>query len=163
MIYLWNALIIVVSFVLMEIVAWILHRFVMHGFLWNLHRDHHISHNKKFEKNDFFALIFVIPCWLLMMFGVMHGYDYKFYIGIGVTLYGACYALIHDGLIHKRINVLAKTKSPHLLALKYGHLAHHQHDGKPDYKKEDDVCYGMLWVPFKYYLKAKNMKKQPEK
>jgi hypothetical protein len=45
------------------------------------------------------------------------------------------------------------------LALKYGHLAHHQNDGKPDYKKEDDVCYGMLWVPFKYYLLAKKREK----
>jgi beta-carotene 3-hydroxylase len=159
MIYLWNALILVFSFILMEVVAWTMHRFIMHGFLWNLHRDHHIPHNKKFETNDLFALIFVIPSWLLIMFGILDGCDYRLYMGIGITLYGACYALIHDGLIHRRLNLLAKTQSPHLLALKYGHLAHHQNDGKPDYKKEDDVCYGMLWVPFKYYLLAKKREK----
>lgn len=139
----------------MELVAWTMHKYVMHGFLWNLHKDHHIPHDHTFEKNDFFALIFVIPSWLLMMYGIMAGCDYRLYMGIGITLYGVCYMLIHDGLIHGRIKFLAKTKNPHLLALKNGHLAHHQHSTKPDYKKEKDVCYGMLWVPLKYFVEAK--------
>ncbi len=29
------------AFVLMEGVAWFTHKYVMHGFLWSIHRDHH--------------------------------------------------------------------------------------------------------------------------
>lgn len=151
MVYFLNALIILGTFILMELVAWSLHKYVMHGFLWHLHKDHHIPHNKKFEKNDFFAFIFFIPSWLLMMFGIMDGCDFRLYMGIGVTLYGFCYFMIHDGLIHKRINVLSHTKNKFLIALRNGHKAHHQYDAKADYKKENDICYGMFWVPKKFF------------
>jgi beta-carotene 3-hydroxylase len=30
-----------ISFLLMEVVTWCTHKFVMHGFLWVLHEDHH--------------------------------------------------------------------------------------------------------------------------
>ncbi len=139
----------------MEGVAWLLHKYVMHGFLWQIHKDHHIEHDKKFEKNDFFALVFALPSWLFMMFGIMAGCDYRLYIGIGVTLYGVCYVLVHEGLIHGRIKILADTKNVHLIALRNGHLAHHQHDNRADYKKENDKCYGMLWVPRHFFADAK--------
>ena len=39
----------------MEGVAWFTHKYVMHGFLWVLHKDHHDrSNHSPFEKNDFF-------------------------------------------------------------------------------------------------------------
>ncbi|MBA3705433.1 MAG: sterol desaturase family protein [Bacteroidetes bacterium] len=159
MIYLWNTLIIIGSFILMELVAWTSHKYIMHGFLWYLHKDHHQPHDHKLEKNDFFALIFMLPSWLLIMFGVIGDCDYRLYMGIGFTLYGICYALIHDGLIHGRISLLNKTKNAKLLALKNGHLAHHENDTKADYKKENNVCYGMLWVPLKYFIEAKKNNK----
>jgi beta-carotene 3-hydroxylase len=158
MIYFLNAGIILLSFIIMEGVAWSLHKFVMHGFLWSLHKDHHIPHNKKFEKNDFFALIFFIPSWLLMMFGILAGCDFRLYVGIGITLYGICYALIHEGLIHKRIKVFTTTQNVYLTGLRNGHLAHHHKEKNANYKKEDDQCYGMLWVPFKFFVEAKKSK-----
>lgn len=139
----------------MEGVAWTLHKYVMHGFLWWVHKDHHIAHNKKFERNDFFALVFAIPSWLFMMFGIMAGCDYRLYVGIGITLYGVCYVLVHEGLIHGRIKILANTKNVNLIALRNGHLAHHQHDKNADYKKENDKCYGMLWVPLHFFIEAR--------
>ena len=160
--YIINALIVLAAFVTMEGIAWSLHKYVMHGFLWNLHEDHHIRKNKTFEKNDYFALVFGIPSWLFMMFGIMAGCDYRLYIGIGITLYGICYVLIHDGLIHQRIKVFTNTKNVWLLTLRKGHLAHHIHDKDPDYKKENDVCFGMLWVPYKYYMRAKKELKDSE-
>ena len=33
--------IIIVTFFLMEGVAWAAHKYIMHGFLWHLHEDHH--------------------------------------------------------------------------------------------------------------------------
>ena len=37
------------TFSTMEFMAWFTHKYVMHGFLWNLHRDHHHKdHNQIF-------------------------------------------------------------------------------------------------------------------
>jgi beta-carotene 3-hydroxylase len=149
MVYILNTTIIIFSFALMEGVAWFAHKYVMHGFLWVLHKDHHLPHKGKLERNDFFALIFAIPAWLFTMFGVMDGNDYKLYIGIGITLYGVAYFLVHDGLIHSRIPLLSKTKNRWLQALKRGHAAHHRH-----LKKEDGECFGMLVVPPKFLKKG---------
>ena len=150
-----NTLIVIASFVLMEGVAWVLHKYVMHGFLWCLHKDHHVPHGHKAEKNDFFALIFVIPSWLLMMYGIMAGCDYRLYMGIGITLYGLCYVLVHDGLIHGRVRVFTNTKNAALIALKNGHLAHHKSDKNIDDKKAGNQCFGMLWVPPFFFKEAK--------
>lgn len=163
MTYIINALIILAAFIAMEVIAWALHKYVMHGFLWNIHEDHHIRKNKLFEKNDFFAIVFGIPSWLFIMFGIMGGCDYRLYIGIGITLYGIAYVLIHDGLIHNRIKVFSHTKNRYLLGLRKGHLAHHIHDTDPNYKKENDVCYGMLWVPLKYFKKDREALKNSSK
>ena len=57
-----NILISLVSFLAMEVVAWFTHKYIMHGFLWGLHKDHHQpNHDNVFEKNDFFFLIFAVP------------------------------------------------------------------------------------------------------
>ena len=43
----------------MEFIAWATHKYIMHGFLWNLHKDHHqINKDKILENNDAFFLIF---------------------------------------------------------------------------------------------------------
>ena len=69
------------TFLAMEGMAWLTHRFVMHGWMWYFHEDHHRPHNKKIERNDIFFLIYAIPSWLLIMFGMMNGNDFKLYIG----------------------------------------------------------------------------------
>ena len=33
-------LITLVTFLIMEFVAWAVHKYIMHGFLWSLHKDH---------------------------------------------------------------------------------------------------------------------------
>ena len=47
--------IIVVTAIAMEFVAWFSHKYIMHGFLWSWHEDHHQPHQEGdgfFEKND---------------------------------------------------------------------------------------------------------------
>ena len=150
MIYLWYVSLIFIAFGAMEAIAWALHKYVMHGFLWHMHEDHHRPHDHHLEKNDLFALVFGIPSWLFIMFGVMDGLDYKLYIGVGITLYGICYVLVHDGLIHQRLKIFRSIETPWLVALRKGHKVHHKKRGK-----EDGECFGMLLVPFKYYREAK--------
>ena len=81
-------IIIIVTFISMEGVAWFLHKYVMHGFGWYLHEDHHRYTKGTFEKNDIFGLIFSIVSFLLILFGALNDFNYLFPIGLGVMCYG---------------------------------------------------------------------------
>ena len=39
-----NILAFILSFLIMEGVAWTTHKYVMHGILWNMHESHHRPH-----------------------------------------------------------------------------------------------------------------------
>lgn len=151
-----NLLIVLAVFIAMEGATWLIHKYVMHGFLWVLHRDHH-DHSTEgpFEKNDYFFVIFAIPAIVLMYFGAEQEFNYLFYIGLGVTLYGMAYFFIHDIFIHQRLKIFSRTENPYFLALRRAHKQHHKH-----LTKEDGECFGFLYVPMKYFnmyfKKAKN-------
>ncbi len=142
-----NLLIVIGVFLAMEAATWVLHKYVMHGFLWFLHRDHH-DHSSEgpLERNDWFFLIFATPAIILLYFGVKAGMNHLFYIGIGITLYGMAYFLVHDMFIHQRAKVLKHTENPYLLSIRRAHKQHHKHLGK-----ENGECFGFLWVPIKYF------------
>ena len=36
-----HVLVFFTTFFIMEFMAWFSHKYIMHGFLWNLHEDHH--------------------------------------------------------------------------------------------------------------------------
>ncbi|MBD0724571.1 carotene hydroxylase [Flavobacterium sp. L1I52] len=140
-------LITIVVFLLMECVTWLTHKYVMHGFMWYFHADHHQpKYNHVFERNDIFFVIFAIPSIILFYFGVEGGMNELFFIGLGITLYGFCYFMIHDVLIHQRFKWFKNTKNKYLIGLRKAHKVHHKHLGK-----QDGECFGMLFVPFKYY------------
>jgi len=147
-----NTLIILAAFCAMEGVAWLSHKFLMHGLLWKVHQDHHTGSPHTLQNNDSFFLIFAIPSWLFIMFGVMDGCDYKLYIGIGTTLYGIAYFFVHEVVIHQRLKFFTRSKNPYLVALRKAHKAHHKHLGK-----EDGECFGMLFVPMKYFQQKTNL------
>ena len=135
------------TFVAMEAITWVIHKYVMHGFLWVLHKDHHDHSNTgNLERNDYFFLIFAVPAILLMYYGSLSGFSYLFYMGVGITLYGFAYFFVHDIFIHQRIKLLANTQNPYLLAIRRAHKQHHKHTGK-----QDGECFGFLWVPVKYF------------
>ena len=143
-------LITIATVLIMEFVAWAMHKYVMHGFLWYLHEDHHqVNPNQFFEKNDAFFLIFAIPSMILFWFG---SYDFNvlFWIALGITIYGALYFFVHDIFIHQRFKYMRNTHSVYFRALRKGHKVHHKHLGK-----EDGECFGMLLVPFKYFREAR--------
>lgn len=101
------ALITLSAVVLMEIVAWASHRYVMHGFGWAWHRDHHEPHDGFWEKNDLFALFGAAISIAMFALGsplVMgaKAWEPGTWIGLGVLIYGVIYTLIHDGLVHQR-------------------------------------------------------------
>lgn len=146
-------LISLLTFSLMEGITWLTHKYVMHGFLWFFHEDHHDPRKKKhriFEKNDFFFLIFAIPSMILIYFGVYEKHLwFLLYIGIGVALYGLAYFIVHEVIIHERLKWFSKIHHPYLKALRKAHKVHHKH-----LDKEEGECFGMLVVPKKYFMEA---------
>lgn len=133
----------------MEVVAWASHKYIMHGLLWSLHEDHHTHENilKHFEKNDFFFLLFATPGITFMLLGI-DDFSFWFWIGLGIALYGFAYFLIHDVFIHRRLKWLRNTNWSYFKAIRRAHKVHHKHLGK-----EHGECFGMLWVPLKYFKK----------
>jgi beta-carotene 3-hydroxylase len=145
--YIFFASITILTFVTMEGITWLTHKYVMHGFLWYLHEDHHQPrYQSVFEKNDAFFVIFAIPSMLLLYFGIEPKLNFLFFIGLGIMFYGMAYFLIHDVMIHRRFKWFDRTENRYFRGLRRAHKVHHKHLGK-----EDGECFGMLNVPVKYY------------
>lgn len=151
MIYLIYIAVTIGTFLLMEGVTWCTHKYVMHGFLWYLHEDHHKpKYQGVFEKNDAFFIIFATPSILLFYFGINPQLNYLFFIGLGILFYGIAYFLVHDILIHQRFKWFKKVNVSYFLGLRKGHKVHHKHLGKGD-----GECFGMLYVDKKYFRSTK--------
>ena len=135
----------------MEAVAWTAHKYLMHGPLWMLHADHHIKGEEGFfERNDSFFLIFATPGIGLLYAGMTQGFDlWYFWGGLGITVYGFCYFVIHDIFIHQRFKWLRNANTVYFRAIRRAHKIHHKR-----LTKEDGECFGMLWVPIKYFREA---------
>lgn len=149
-----NFIITMCTFIVMEGATWVIHKYVMHGFLWFLHKDHHDHSNAGvLEKNDYFFVIFALPTILMMYFGANEGFNYLFFTGLGIMLYGMAYFFVHDIFIHQRMKLFKYTENPYFLALRRAHKQHHKHIGK-----EQGECFGFLYVPFKYFKMYFNKK-----
>lgn len=141
------ALVTLGTFILMEGVTWCTHKYVMHGFGWYLHEDHHQpGYPHVFEKNDAFFVVFAIPSMLLFFFGIRPELNFLFFIGLGILCYGIAYFLIHDVLIHRRFKWFDKTDNWYFRALRKAHKIHHKNMGK-----HESECFGMLYVPMRYF------------
>jgi beta-carotene 3-hydroxylase len=122
----------------------------MHGFLWVLHKDHHDKSTPGFfEKNDLFFVIFAIPAIILFATGSLYHLPINIGIGGGITAYGFAYFVVHEIIIHQRFKLLSRSNLFYVQAIRRAHKMHHKHLGK-----EDGECFGMLWVPYKYFKEA---------
>ncbi|MEO8086773.1 MAG: beta-carotene hydroxylase [Bacteroidota bacterium] len=145
-----NLLLVLSAFFSMEVVAWFTHKYIMHGLLWNLHKDHHKKDSSGFfEHNDYFFLIFALPGIAGLYAGKQNDFNFLFWLGLGITIYGFAYFLIHDIFIHQRFRIFRNSDNDYFKAVRRAHKMHHKHLGK-----EEGECFGMLWVPFKYFKKT---------
>ncbi|MES2811399.1 MAG: beta-carotene hydroxylase [Bacteroidota bacterium] len=135
------------TFFFMEFMAWFSHKYIMHGFLWHLHADHHKKdHDSWLERNDAFFLFYAV---VSIVFFLLWKYDMLatgLAIGLGIFAYGLAYFLVHDIFIHQRFKLFRNTNNRYAKALRRAHKMHHKHIGK-----EHGECFGMLLVPFKYF------------
>ena len=146
-------LIIIATVVTMEWVAWASHKYIMHGFGWAWHRDHHEPHDKMLEKNDLYGLVgaaisisfFAIGSPLI--FGAS-AWAPATWIGLGVLFYGIIYTLVHDGLVHQRYFKYVP-RSGYAKRLVQAHKLHHATIGK-----EGGVSFGFVFARDPAKLKA---------
>ncbi|MDO6432819.1 sterol desaturase family protein [Flavitalea sp. BT771] len=151
MIYIVYVLVTLAVFVLMELVAWATHRWVMHGFLWVLHRDHHEPHDGKLEKNDWFALFFSIPSIGCCYLGNRSSNPWLICVGLGILLYGIAYFLAHDVIVHQRVKWFCRSRNRYIRQLRWAHKMHHKH-----LERKKGESFGFLFVEKKYRDKIKN-------
>ncbi|MCY3998489.1 MAG: sterol desaturase family protein [Flavobacteriaceae bacterium] len=135
------------AFAFMEFVAWFTHKYIMHGPLWVLHKDHHKKdHHSWFERNDTFFLIYAIISMIFVYLYIYQSFWLGLPIGIGIFLYGLTYFLVHDIFIHQRFKIFRKTNNRYARGIRRAHKIHHK-----NIHKEKGECFGMLWVPKKYF------------
>lgn len=152
-----NIALLILAYFFMEFVAWSNHKYVMHGFLWNWHIDHHRKDNlqglplntedKLLEKNDLFFLVYAIPAIILMIVGFSIQSMPMVFVSVGITLYGFTYFAIHDIIIHNRIKIsfLQGKHNFFIEAIIKAHTAHHKPKNKQDFNN-----YGLLVFPLKF-------------
>lgn len=133
-------LIVALTVGLMEVVAYGLHRFVMHGIGWGWHRSHHEPRRGWFELNDLFALVFAGIS--IGFFILSHWWPTAFWIGIGTVIYGLLYTLLHDGLVHQRFGFVHSPRSGYLKRLVQAHRLHHA-----VHERSGAVSFGFLYAP----------------
>jgi len=142
-------LVLLLTYLFMEFWAWFAHKYIMHGFGWFLHADHHAENPQKaesfFEKNDSFFVIFAVPAILAFIFGAAYAIPLLIAAGIGITLYGATYFLIHDVFFHQRFKFMKFRGNAYFRALRRAHGMHHVH-----YTAAEGECFGLLVFPMKY-------------
>jgi beta-carotene 3-hydroxylase len=140
------AAVIAAAFIFMEFYAWFMHKYIMHGFLWVLHEDHHRYHESRLEKNDIFTLFFSSIAILLIYYGTTYAITPVLAAGIGVTLYGVCYFLFHDVMFHRRMPFLKlKPGTRYLRRIVNAHATHHQ-----KFHQQQPVAFGFLFASSKY-------------
>lgn len=136
------------TFFCMEGITWCTHKFVMHGFLWVLHADHHRPGKGFFEKNDAFFLIFAVPSFLAILWGTINRHYGLQAAGFGIMAYGAAYFLVHDVVIHQRFKWFSRSDNPYIRSIRFAHKMHHKH-----LDKEHGEAFGLLFVARRYRQK----------
>jgi beta-carotene 3-hydroxylase len=128
----------VASFLAMEAVSYAAHRWVMHGVGMGWHRSHHAPAKGGWERNDLFPACFSVVGFGVFLAAAATEAGWLYWLGAGITAYGAAYLFVHEVHIHRRVSV----RLPDLAYLRWlrdAHRDHHVTGAEP---------YGML-LPFR--------------
>ena len=153
--------IVLATILAMEGVAWGSHKYIMHGFGWAWHRDHHEPHDNTLEKNDLFGLVGAAMSIAMFMVGsplVMgtNAWWPATWIGLGILGYGIIYTLVHDGLVHQRYFRWVP-RGGYAKRIVQAHKLHHATIGK-----EGGVSFGFVFAGDPARLKAE-LRRQRER
>ena len=131
----------------MEAFSWFIHKYLFHGPLWFIHKSHHQQRSGWFEFNDIFSLLFAGIAIGLMWMGRID-MDSKFWVGVGITVYGIIYFIFHDWFIHNRLKSF-KTANSYLLGIRRAHKIHHKST-----EKNPSEEFGLLLASKKYFNRS---------
>lgn len=130
----------------MELISYVVHRYVFHGLLWEIHKTHHEANYGMLELNDLFSVFFA---------GVSIGFMYLgsdapirsvlFALGTGIAIYGILYFIIHDLFAHKRF-VPFKSDNQIMRLIRRAHRRHHQ-----SADRQGQEPYGLFLFPYDEY------------
>ncbi len=146
-------LIVLTTVFTMEWIAWGAHKYIMHGWGWGWHRDHHEPHHNALEKNDLYGIFGAVMSISMFALGspMIMGADAwgpGTWIGLGVLFYGIIYTGVHDGLVHQRYFKYVP-KRGYAKRLVQAHKLHHATIGK-----EGGVSFGFVFARDPAKLKA---------
>ena len=123
-----------VGFFGIELASIFIHKYLFHGWLWNIHRTHHKKRESVFEWNDLFSISFAGLSLILIVMGS----PFEKSVGWGITAYGMLYFYVHDILTHRRF---FSWPCPKWLELwRDAHRVHHQRADK-----EGQGPFGLFW------------------
>ncbi len=137
----------------MEGVAWASHKYIMHGWGWGWHRDHHEPHDNKLEKNDLYGIVGAVMSMSMFAIGSPlllgeNAWEPGTWVGLGIMFYGIIYTLIHDGIVHQRYFKYVP-RNGYAKRLVQAHKLHHATVGK-----EGGVSFGFVFARDPAKLKA---------
>ena len=145
-----GVLLLLLTVAAMEGVAYVAHRWVMHGWGWFLHRSHHRPRAGTWELNDLYAVIFAIPSIVLIAGGVRGTWGPgSIWVGAGIAAYGAIYFGFHDIIVHRRLPTRYLPKSAYMKRIVQAHRLHHVVE-----TRDGTVSFGFLVAPRPEALKA---------
>lgn len=145
------------TFLIMEGITWLTHKYIMHGWLWYLHEDHHRKKTGFFEKNDAFFIIFAVPSFCFILFGTIDSIYWLQAVGFGIMAYGFAYFIVHDVIIHQRFKWFSRTDNTYIRAIRWAHKMHHKH-----LDKGNGESFGMLFVHKRYWERVRKNKVAPK-
>lgn len=132
-------------FVAMEYWSRLLHGKIWHSVLWAVHRSHHQRRSGRFEANDALSVLHAPIAIALILFGCVAepswGREIAFGIGIGMSLFGMAYLIVHDGLVHERLPVSVLLRFSYFRNVRQAHLMHHT-------KARGRAPYGLFLGPW---------------
>ena len=158
---------VMITLIVMEFAVGQFHQHFMHGIGWKWHESHHLSHEPirylqssqiysinsshnqsqffsqikpSFEKNDLYTLVFTGAT--LILFLVVTQYSTLWWIGVGISLYGFLYALMHDVIVHHRLAMRWQPRNAYLSRLIKAHHLHHAVRSQ-----KYGVSFGFLYAP----------------
>ena len=148
-------ILVVTAFVVMEPVAYLAHRFLMHGRRGSgWHVGHHQARRTRFEANDLYPVVMAVFTVALIGAGTaVGGWSALAWIGLGITGYGLAYLFVHDLYIHRRIGRFTLVIG-FLEPVREAHRVHHLWGGEP---------YGFLFpvVPASLKERARSTARDP--
>ena len=139
----------------MEWVAWASHKYIMHGWGWGWHRDHHEPHDNMLEKNDLYGIVGAVMSISMFAVGspLVHGARSAWEPATWIGLRHHCFTVssIPRSMTASCINVTFKyvPKRGYAKRLVQAHKLHHATIGK-----KGGVSFGFVFARDPAKLKA---------